>query len=188
MDHGREHAPYPATRRRSVAMTDWDDDIDSPPAEHDDVLDSSDSLLTDDMNDDPLDTGIIPPDKDVSKHLFGLTEAEAKRGPSLDQLLSAEEPDVAPSSVDDRWPQGPSPRSGRLTASDDGSGDDLTCRDVGPDGGAASAEEAAVHLTDLDQDRDAEFDDASGDEPLADAVRYTRLDADSEARRRDDYH
>ena len=77
---------------------------------------------------------------------------------ALDQLLAEEEPDVspdapwtdeeAPSDDDREW----EPRSGRLVAPDEGAhGDDesdVFARDVGLDGGAASAEEAAVHVTD----------------------------------------
>ena len=48
------------------------------------------------------------------------------------------------------------PRSGRLVAEDEGTHPDtepdLVAQDVGIDGGAATAEEAAVHLTDEDED------------------------------------
>ena len=48
------------------------------------------------------------------------------------------------------------PRAGRLVAEDEGSHpdreSDLVAQDVGIDGGAAGAEEAAVHLTDEDED------------------------------------
>ncbi|MCA1269899.1 DUF5709 domain-containing protein, partial [Streptomyces sp. 7G] len=51
------------------------------------------------------------------------------------------------------------PRAGRLSGADDATGreNDVFAEDVGIDGGAASAEEAAVHITDetgLPQDRD----------------------------------
>lgn len=49
---------------------------------------------------------------------------------------------------------GPDPRSGRLVAEDEGAHsdteDELVATDVGIDGGAASAEEAAVHTVDDD--------------------------------------
>ena len=132
--------------------------------EDDGVLEPDEDLTTDDYQDDPLDTGIEPPDKYGASTWYGITEAEARQGESLDQLLAEEEPDVgvalededdddlleedeAPSEdagegeIDDRWPDGPGPRSGRLVS--DGR---LTATDVGANGGAAGAEEAAVHL------------------------------------------
>jgi hypothetical protein len=148
--------------------------------EEDGVLEPADDLSTDDLEDDPLDTGIEPPDRYGASNWFGVTEAEARRGESLDQLLAEEEPDPNASYpgagedeagddneaeadadddidaelddepgefgdggpvVDDRWRDGPAPRSGRLVG--DGR---LTATDVGVDAGAAGAEEAAVHL------------------------------------------
>jgi hypothetical protein len=91
---------------------------------------------------------------------------------SLDQLLAEEEPDTA-LDVDDEVPEdredddeadeyvdglllddGPDPRAGRLVAEDEGAHpddeEDLVASDVGIDGGAASAEEAAVHVVEDD--------------------------------------
>ena len=91
---------------------------------------------------------------------------------SLDQLLAEEEPDTA-LDVDDEVPEdredddeadeyvdglllddGPDPRAGLLVAEDEGAHpddeEDLVARDVGIDGGAASAEEAAVHVVEDD--------------------------------------
>jgi hypothetical protein len=49
---------------------------------------------------------------------------------------------------------GPDPRAGRLVAEDEGAHpdneSDLVARDIGIDGGAASAEEAAVHVVEDD--------------------------------------
>ncbi|RPE27626.1 DUF5709 domain-containing protein [Kitasatospora cineracea] len=152
-------------------MTDWDAQ-DPEPAEDDGVLEPADSLLTDRLDDDPLDTGVIPPDGYRGATAYGTTPEEAERGESLDQLLSEEEPDDSPGAVDDRWADGPSPRAGRLVED----GIDTEGTDVGPDAGAASAEEAAVHLVYPDEDTEAEFDDAEPDEPLREAVRFTVLD------------
>jgi hypothetical protein len=144
-------------------------------AEDDGLLEPADDLSTDDYADDPLDAGIAPPDKYGASTWHGITEAEARRGETLDQLLAEEEPeptaffaeddrgaadfggpggdldesvDEVPGEhgdggpeIDDRWREGPGPRSGRLVG--DGR---LTATDVGPDGDAAGAEEAAVHL------------------------------------------
>lgn len=102
---------------------------------------------------DPLDEGYDPPDRDPRIHVP--TEAEEEQGASLDELLSAETPEVwdreergnlfdeSGSEVGDR-------RSGRLVDDEsDGWNDiekDLVAEDVGIDGAGASAEEAAVHV------------------------------------------
>ena len=122
--------------------------------EDDGVLEPADDLTTDRYEDDPLDTGIVPPDDYGASSWYGVTEAEARRGESLDQLLAEEEPDpnaayvedgggTGEPEIDDRWADGPGPRSGRLVA--DGR---LMATDVGTDAYAAGAEEAAVHLMD----------------------------------------
>lgn len=133
------------------------------------VLDSSDTL-DGDPGRDPLDEGVITADRWSAGMRYGNTEAEEEAGESLDQLLAEEEPDVSPDEPeDDAWPSqvagdvdaadedvdglllddGPDPRAGRLVAEDGGAHvrdePDLVARDAGIDGGAASAEEAAVH-------------------------------------------
>jgi hypothetical protein len=127
--------------------------------EDDGVLEPSDSLETDDLASDPLDTGIDAGDGYRGATRFGTTFNEEARGESLDGLLAEEEPDSSGDDAewtdeeqprdDDRTAE---PRTGRLLAEDEGAhgdGDkDLVAFDVGIDGGAASAEEAAVHLTD----------------------------------------
>jgi hypothetical protein len=103
---------------------------------------------------------------------FGSTADEQQMGESLDQLLAEEEPDAA-LDLDDDPPEddedadeadeyldglllddGPDPRAGRLVAEDEGAHPDdeadLVAHDVGIDGGAASAEEAAVHVVEDD--------------------------------------
>jgi hypothetical protein len=107
------------------------------------VLDPSDTLETDDLAADPLDTGVIPPDRWSPAERFGTTDEEEAEGESLDQLLSEEEPDLAPDDVDR---PADTLRSGRLVAGDDPDGEELA-ESVGVDGGAASAEEAAMHDT-----------------------------------------
>jgi Family of unknown function (DUF5709) len=124
--------------------------------------------------DDPLDRGVAPPERWSAAIRYGTTAEEQDRGESLDQLLAEEEPDIAPE-VDDERPEdiagdedaadedidglllddGPDPRAGRLvTVDEDGypldDDADLVARDVGIDGAAATAEEAAVHVVDED--------------------------------------
>ena len=144
------------------------------------VLDASDTL-DGAPGDDPLDRGVVTPDRWSAGIRFGTTAAESQAGESLDQHLAEEEPDVA-FDLDDEQPadiggdenateedigrlvraQGPDPRAGRLVTEDEGAveddeaslvaRDDLLARDEGIDGGGAAAEEAAVHLVDDDAD------------------------------------
>jgi Family of unknown function (DUF5709) len=129
------------------------------------VSDASDTLEGK-PGDDPLDRGVIPPERWSA----GIRTAGEQE--SLDQLLAEEEPDT-PLDADDDLPEdgdddaeadeyldglllddGPDPRAGRLVAEDEGAHADdeadLVARDVGIDGGAASAEEAAVHVVEDD--------------------------------------
>jgi hypothetical protein len=108
-------------------------------AEDLDVLEAEDSRNPDD---DPLDEGYSPPE-----HPLGMREEL-----TLDQRLAEEEPepeddpdaeDVGGDNVGDR-------RTGRLAGDPDD--DALTADDVGIDGGAASAEEAAVHTIEPEVD------------------------------------
>jgi hypothetical protein len=125
-------------------------------SEDDGVLEPSDTLESDDLREDVLDTGVDAGEGYRGANRFGTTAEEERRGESLEQLLAEEEPepgsdeawtDEDEPSDDDRDSQ---PRSGRLVAPDEGSHpdaeDNSVAFDVGIDGGAASAEEAAVHL------------------------------------------
>ncbi len=135
------------------------------------VLDASDTL-DGDPGEDPLDRGVATPERWSAAIRYGSTAAEQQAGESLDQLLAEEEPDT-PFDVDDDLPEddeddeeadeyldglllddGPDPRAGRLVAEDEGAHPDdeadLVASDVGIDGGAASAEEAAVHVVEDD--------------------------------------
>jgi hypothetical protein len=137
---------------------DTSSDLEENDLEDDGVLDASDTL-DGDIADDPLDTGIAPPDRWSAGEGFGTTLAEERAGESLDQLLAEEEPDQDPYADADLSPAGSlsgesEPRSGRLVADDEGAHSDtepdLVAHDVGIDGGAATAEEAAVHVQDDD--------------------------------------
>jgi hypothetical protein len=142
-------------------------------------LDDEDQLQPEDTLDergvdDLLDEGYSPPERPRGVDAFGTTLAEQRQGETLDQRLAQEEPDpttevpdplsdldaiggddpdaieeeddfLADGEVGDR-------RGGRLTAPDEGTGEDtvseLIADDVGIDGGGSSAEEAAVHVID----------------------------------------
>lgn len=110
-----------------------------------DQADPSDTL-TGDNTEDPLDAGYSPPERE-SRSWRGDTAEGAREGESLDEKLAEEEPDV-----DDVELTEQDPRAGRLVAPDEGSrlvvDKDEIAKDVGRDGQAASAEEAAVHVVD----------------------------------------
>jgi Family of unknown function (DUF5709) len=126
--------------------------------EDDGVLAPADSLETDDLDADVLDTGVDAGEGYRGATRYGTTWQEERRGESLDQLLAEEEPEQA---TDEPWTDEdmPSdedrtalPRSGRLVAPDEGSHPDTegeaVAFDAGIDGGGAAAEEAAMHETD----------------------------------------
>jgi hypothetical protein len=131
-------------------------DLDENELEDDGVLDASDTL-DGEVGEDPLDAGYLPPDRWSAGEGFGNTLAEERAGESLDQLLAEEEPEPDPYADPELEPGSPAgeaaePRSGRLVADDEGAHPDaqadLVAHDVGIDGGAATAEEAAVHVQD----------------------------------------
>jgi len=107
-----------------------------------------------------LDEGYSPPERPFAVESLGTTGDEQRAGETLDQRLARERPDgpwLAGDGLGDAEdtdgelvdPEAGGPRSGRLVAPDEGAHprtDGVTGQDVGIDGGAASAEEAAVHL------------------------------------------
>lgn len=125
--------------------------------------------------DDTLDEGYSPPEKPLGVTKHGTTAAEQRTGESLDERLAEEVPDAAGPAGDEVGdlpggegepvdPEAGTERAGRLVAPDEGAHPDRTketvADDVGIDGGAAGAEEAAVHivedgtrLPDAEQDR-----------------------------------
>jgi hypothetical protein len=115
----------------------------------DDQLSQEDTLI-DRGVDDLLDEGYSPPDK----------WREPRDNETLDELLSEEEPDPAMQLDDDDESDSEfieddevgDLRAGRLVAPGEGVDEDsdLLANDVGIDGSAASAEEAAVHVIDGD--------------------------------------
>ena len=135
------------------------------------VLDSSDTL-TGPPGDDPLDRGVATPERWSAPIRSGGTADEQEQGESLDELLAEEEPDNVYDPEDDDWDENATeqdvtrlrrdevsdPRAGRLVTDDEADYDDgdtplvpeneLVARDEGIDGGGASAEEAALHVTD----------------------------------------
>ena len=111
-----------------------------------DPLDSLDG----NPDDDPLDRGVAPPQRWSAGMRYGTTADEQQEGESLDQHLAEEVPDTDADEAGEET----DPRAGRLVAEDEGSHpareSDLVARDAGVDGGAASAEEAGMHVVDGD--------------------------------------
>lgn len=109
-----------------------------------DQLSKEDTLLERGV-DDLLDEGYSPPERDRSNH-FGETALEESTGESLDQRLAEEEADVWDRpDIGGREPD----RAGRLEADTDaldGRANDSYARETGVAGGAATAEEAAMHV------------------------------------------
>lgn len=138
-----------------------------------DQLPGEDTLGSDGAPDDvvdELDRGYSPPEGWSAAEGYGNTPYEEAVGESFEQRLAQEEPegDVEPlepdeqseSAIDDG--QVGRERAGRLVAPDEGAHPDvekdLIGTDVGIDGAAASAEEAAMHVID-DDDRVLDEDD-----------------------------
>ncbi|MDR1767116.1 MAG: DUF5709 domain-containing protein [Propionibacteriaceae bacterium] len=105
---------------------------------------------------DVLDEGYTTPENWSPAQGFGNTPAEMRRGETLEQRVVQEQPETVP----DDTPWNPDPteerevgsrRAGRLVDVQGGYDQEDTvketvARDVGIDGGAASAEEAAMHV------------------------------------------
>ncbi|SFY48602.1 DUF5709 domain-containing protein [Streptomyces sp. F-1] len=111
--------------------------------------------------DDMLDEGYSPPERPLGVTKRGTTAAEQREGETLDERLRQEVPDTDPPAGDDIGdlpggegepvdPEAGDARAGRLLAPDEGAHSDTTkeevAEDVGIDGGAAGAEEAAMHV------------------------------------------
>jgi len=126
--------------------------------------------LDEDEIGDYLDDGYSPSERPLGVSEWGITEREAAGHEALGKRLAREERewdsgldegdgigDTSDTDGEIRDDQVGSARSGRLVAWDldgsEGSFDaDYLAHDVGIDGGAASAEEAAVHIVDYGSD------------------------------------
>jgi hypothetical protein len=146
----------------------WGDDVYQPDGteirEDSGLLDVEDTLENDGVG-DPLDRGWSPPERPWAVERGGVTAAERHHGESLDQRLAEELPDPGTPDGDGIGDcagtdgealdnEVGAARSGRLVAPDEGAHEDdesaLIATDVGIDGAAASAEEAAMHIVDED--------------------------------------
>lgn len=131
------------------------DDVYQP--ENEEQADAAPLDLEDALNerdyDQTLDEGYSPPERPLGAEKTGITASEQREGESLEERLRQEVPDVGqdePEEIGDLPggtgepidPEAGDARSGRLVSPDE----ELTASDVGIDAGAASAEEAAVHV------------------------------------------
>ncbi|MCX4751652.1 DUF5709 domain-containing protein [Kitasatospora sp. NBC_01287] len=105
-----------------------------------------------------LDEGYATPDRPLAVERYGTTANEQRLGESLDRRLAAELPEVAAPEGDgigDTYgtdaepldPEAGEARTGRLV-SPDGARSEQIAQDHGICGGAATAEEAAMHTVD----------------------------------------
>jgi len=127
--------------------------------------DTGDSLADDRGLAEPLDEGYSPPEKWSAAEGYGNTPLEESMGESLDQRVAQEVPEPDPyaeaeGEADAEESEEPDPeigdeRAGRLVEPDEGvrtdEEKDLVADDKGVDGGAAGAEEAAVHVVEEDE-------------------------------------
>ncbi|GGJ78670.1 hypothetical protein GCM10011583_07810 [Streptomyces camponoticapitis] len=116
--------------------------------------------------DDMMTEGYSPPERPLGVNKYGVTGEEQQEGETLEQRLAQEAPDVRPEAGDDvgdvpdgegepRDTETGEERAGRLQPVDDIAprrNSHVSARDVGIDGGAASAEEAAMHISPDEED------------------------------------
>ena len=122
---------------------------------------TGDSLVDDDRGlEEPLDEGFSPPEKYSAAQRWGNTPLEESLGETLDQRLEQEIPEPDPYEQAEREAETGEiaendgevgdVRAGRLVAPDEGAHTDdeadPIAHDVGIDGAAATAEEAAMHV------------------------------------------
>lgn len=142
--------------------------------DHTDV--DMDNALDEKRTDEILDEGYSPPDRPLAVHDPGVTAAAQHDGESLESRLRREVPDVTVppgdglgdqpdgegEPVDEEWSG--QRRAGRIVKNNYVYSDTPIARDVGIDGGAASAEEAAVHIMREDEEREAGDEVPPGEE------------------------
>jgi hypothetical protein len=135
-----------------MAQRDYEEQPEAPDLGATVQLETAESLVGPADGNDALDAGYSPPDRPYALDDDELTVAGQAAGETLDERLAREVPEEVPVDAD---------RAGRL-ADPEQLGvmertDSMEGQDVGIDGGAASAEEAAVHVVDLDPDLDPDL-------------------------------
>lgn len=143
-----------------MSSTDGSNDFDSP-ADGLGLLPPDESLDTDEFDEGIDDTGYSPLDRRSGNLSWGLTAREARTSEPLSARLAREVPDLSDSVLGDGLGDSIDTdgelidnqvgyrRAGRLMFADPSNLDqsaDYLAIDAGIDGGAASAEEAAIHI------------------------------------------
>ncbi|MGB3953804.1 MAG: DUF5709 domain-containing protein [Brooklawnia sp.] len=153
--------------------------IDDTPESSSEQLDQqgpADSLI--DRGVDPMEEGYTAPENWSPAQGFGNTAAEMKQGETIEQRVEQEVPEKDPHKLRGPWnPTGEprevgSKRAGRLVATENGSIQEdkestVVAEDVGIDGAAASAEEAAMHIISEEDLRNQGDEDLDGDDEEA---------------------
>jgi Family of unknown function (DUF5709) len=165
-----------------MAQRDYEEQPEAPDLGEAIQLETAESLVGPAGDNDALDAGYSPPDRPYALDDDELTVAGQREGETLDERLAREEPEEVPVDLG---------RAGRLADPEQlgvmERSDAIEGWDVGIDGGAASAEEAAVHIVDLGTDPDALPDEEGGQAPLADpSVDPARVDAARDLRATDE--
>ncbi|MGW2282033.1 DUF5709 domain-containing protein [Streptomyces sp. NPDC001770] len=184
-----------------MSDTDRGDDVYQPQPEEasdpDEQLDIEDTLVDSDLS-DALDEGYSPPERPWAVNDVGTTASEQHDGESLDSRLSRELPEVAASDSDgagdladgegEPWDdEVGTDRAGRITQQADGTVPaTLTANDVGVDGAAASAEEAAMHVVPDEEPWLPEWDPATPPDNGTDALGTESASAAGAAASEDD--
>lgn len=154
--------------------------IDDTPESSSEQLDQqgpADSLIYRGV-DEPLDEGYTAPENWSPAQGIGNTASEMAQGETIEQRVEQEVPERDPNKLRGPWnPQGESrevgsKRAGRLVATSNGSvyednEPEAIAMDVGIDGAAASAEEAAMHIIfeeDLEGQGDEDLDEGDEDD------------------------
>jgi Family of unknown function (DUF5709) len=144
-----------------MAQRDYEEQPEAPDLGAAVQLETAETLVGPVDGNDAIDAGYSPPDRPyaLDDDLTGVEE-------TLDDRLAREVPEEVPVDVD---------RAGRL-ADPEQLGvmertDSMEGQDVGIDGGAASAEEAAVHVVDPDLDLDLDLDADLDSDPGSDEER-----------------
>jgi hypothetical protein len=123
-----------------MAQRDYEEQPEAPDLGASVQLESEQHLAAPPGERDALDAGYVPPDRPYALDDDGMTARGMREGESLDERLRRERDDE---------PVDPD-RSGRLVMDGEGAAletpDAMDAADVGVDGGAAAAEEAAMHI------------------------------------------
>jgi len=161
-----------------MAQRDYEEQPEAPDLGSALQLDNEEHLAAPAGDADILDAGYSPPDRPYVVEEDEVTQRGMREGDSLDERLRRER-------AEDPVGDGDPDRSGRIEIAGEGAAletaDSMDGVDVGIDGGAAGAEEAAVHITDDPAAPVAREPSLAGspalDDPEVDAV----LDADPQA-------